>query len=541
MLSQMAGCFASTGPEMRYDAVIVGYGPVGATLAMLLSHGGLRVAIVEKQPTMFDKPRAITLDHEVMRAFQACGVADEIGPITEPHTGTHFLGMKGQVIKIFDPLPPPHPLGWPPSGTFIQPELEQILRNAVGLRANIDVFLAHEAVGIAQHPSEVNLAIRDLRQSGQRILKCRYLLGCDGANSFVRTALDAGEEDLAFDEWWMVVDAWLHRQPAVREKCLQYCWPSRPGTFVVGPRNLRRWEIKLLPGERPEDFNSKHSVLAMLGRFTDLDSIDIWRWAVYRFHAAVAERWQEDRVFLLGDAAHQMPPFLGQGLCAGIRDAVNLAWKLIAVLRQGLDAVLLESYQRERRPHVRAIVEAAKAFGRIVGELDPAAAAVRDEELAGQLARGEAETIRQRYIPGLTTGIIATEPTGNPEQAAGSLFVQPRVRGANGKTPRFDDIIKPRFLLATTSSQAQSWLSPASLRLLQRLDAEQVVIAEEEGAHLQSPIHHVIETEGLFASWARQQACDAVVVRPDRYVYGVASDASTLNALVERLHRTLFA
>jgi 3-(3-hydroxy-phenyl)propionate hydroxylase len=527
------------GLDMRYDAVIVGYGPVGATLAMLLSQGGLRIAIVEKQPTMFDKPRAITLDHEVMRAFQACGVADEIEPITVPHPGTHFLGMSGQVIKIFDPLPPPHPLGWPPTGTFIQPELERILRNAVGRQANIDVFLGHEAIAITSHPSGVSLAIRSLRQAGQQTLECRYLLGCDGANSFVRTALEVGEEDLAFDEWWMVVDAWLHRQPAAREKSLQYCWPSRPGTFVVGPKNLRRWEIKLLPGERPEDFNGEPHVLSMLGHFTDPDTIDIWRWAVYRFRAAVAERWQQHRVFLVGDAAHQMPPFLGQGLCSGIRDAVNLAWKLTAVLRQDVDATLLESYQRERRPHVRAIVEAAKAFGRIVGELDPGAAAVRDAELAGQLARGEAETIRQRYIPGLTAGIIATDPAGNPEPAAGTLFVQPQVRGSDGQTLRFDDIVKPRFLLATTRSQALSWLNPSSQRLLQRLGAEQVVIAEA-GGDLQSPIRHVIETEGLFASWVKQHACDAVVVRPDRYVYGIARDAGTLNALVERLDRTLF-
>jgi 3-(3-hydroxy-phenyl)propionate hydroxylase len=525
---------------MRYDAMIVGYGPVGATLALLLSHGGLRVAIVEKQPTMFDKPRAITLDHEVMRTFQACDVADEIAPITAPHTGTHFLGMSGQVIKMFDPLPPPHPLGWPPSGTFIQPELERVLRNAVGLRANIDVFLAQEAIAIAQHTSGVRLASRKLGHADQQVLEGRYLLACDGANSFVRTALEVGEEDLAFDEWWMVVDAWLHHQPSVREKSVQYCWPSRPGTFVVGPRNLRRWEIKLLPGERPEDFDGEASVRAMLGRFADPDSIDIWRWAVYRFHAAVAERWQQHRVFLLGDAAHQMPPFLGQGLCAGIRDAVNLAWKLIAVLRNGVDAALLGSYQRERRPHVRAIVEAAKAFGRIVGELDPAAAALRDAELAGQLARGEAETIRQRYIPGLTSGIIATDSAGHPERAAGTLFVQPRVRGPDGNTLLFDDLIKPRFLLATTRSQAHDWLSPLAQRLWERLGGKQVVISEA-GGHPQRPIRHVVETDGLFASWARQLGCEAVIVRPDQYVYGVAGDAGTLNALVERLHRTLFA
>jgi 3-(3-hydroxy-phenyl)propionate hydroxylase len=525
---------------MRYDAVIVGYGPVGATLALLLSHGGLRVAIVEKQPTMFDKPRAITLDHEVMRTFQACGVANEIAPITAPHTGTHFLGMSGQVIKMFDPLPPPHPLGWPPSGTFIQPELEGILRNAVGLRADIDVFLAQEAIAIAQHTSVVSLAIRKLGHADQQILEGRYLLGCDGANSFVRTALEIGEEDLAFDEWWMVVDAWLRHQPSVREKSVQYCWPSRPGTFVVGPRNLRRWEIKLLPGERPEDFEGEPSVRAMLGRFADPDSIDIWRWAVYRFHAAVAERWQQDRVFLLGDAAHQMPPFLGQGLCAGIRDAVNLAWKLIAVLRHGVDVALLESYQRERRPHVRTIVEAAKGFGRIVGELDSAAAALRDAELAGQLARGEAETIRQRYIPGLTAGIIATDSAGHPERAAGTLFVQPRVHDPDGKTSLFDDLIKPRFLLATTTSHAHDWLSPSSQCLWERLGGERVVISEA-GENPQCPIRHVVEIDGLFASWARQLGCEAVIVRPDRYVYGVAGDAGTLNALVERLHRTLFA
>jgi 3-(3-hydroxy-phenyl)propionate hydroxylase len=529
---------------MRYDALIVGYGPVGATLALLLSRGGVRVAIVEKRPAMFDKPRAFTLDHEVMRAFQACGVAGDVEPILAPHPGTHFLGMKGQVIKVFDPLPAPFPLGWPPTGTFIQPELEQVLRNAVARQSNIEVFLAHEAAAIAQDASGVSLVIRDATHGGQKVLTGRYLLGCDGANSFVRTTLGIGEEDLAFDEWWMVVDAWLRRLPTSREKSFQYCWPSRPGTFVVGPRNLRRWEIKLLPGERPEDFGTQDHVVRLLRGFTDVDLLEIWRWAVYRFRAVVAECWRQQRVFLLGDAAHQMPPFLGQGLCAGVRDAVNLSWKLIAVARQGVDAAVLDSYQRERRPHVRAIVAAAKAFGRIVGELNPAAAALRDDELAGQLARGEAETIRQRYIPGLTAGIIATDPAGKPAGAAGSLFVQPRVRATlDGEPLRLDDMIEPRFLLATTTRSAQSWLSPASQHVWRQLGGVQVVIAEDGRCvqqHVPSAVRHMIETEGLFAGWAREQRCEAIVVRPDRYVYGVAHDAQTLNAVVERLGRQLF-
>ena len=205
--------------------------------------------------------------------------------------------------------------------------------------------------------------------------------------------------------------------------------------------------------------------------FVDPAAIEVWRSAVYRFHALLAERWRCERVILLGDAVHQTPPFLGQGMCAGIRDAANLAWKLGLVLQRGADEGLLDSYEAERKPHVRTLVTLAKQFGEIIGELDPAAARVRDATLRGQLARGEAETVRQRFIPGLSAGAIDTEAGASP--LSGTLFVQPRV----GSQELLDDVLQDRFLIATVSEAAQGWLSSRSLELWRRIAGERVVIA----------------------------------------------------------------
>jgi 3-(3-hydroxy-phenyl)propionate hydroxylase len=429
------------------------------------------VAVVDAARDIYDKPRAIALDHEVMRIFQACGCAHEIAPFTAPHPGTHYLGVDGRVIKKFDPLPPPYPLGWPPTATFVQPELEALLRASVAGARNVDILLGEPAVAFAQDGAGVTLTLR-----GRPGLRARYLLACDGANSIVRKQLDVPLEDLAFDEWWLVVDVRLVGEAALPEKCIQYCWPSRPATFVLGPGNLRRWEIKMLPGETPEEFGQADNVKRLLSRFVDADSVEIWRSAVYRFHALLAERWRHGRVFLLGDACHQTPPFLGQGMCAGIRDAANLAWKLALVLREGAPERLLDSYERERAPHVRRLVATAKEFGQIIGELDAAAARARDDRLRGQLERGEAETIRQRYIPDLTSGIIDQRPSA---LAAGALFVQPRVRQPGGAA-LLDDVLPFRFLIVTATADAQAWLTPGAHAKWRRLRGERVILRRQD-------------------------------------------------------------
>jgi 3-(3-hydroxy-phenyl)propionate hydroxylase len=516
-----------------YDALIVGFGPTGATLANLLARSGLDIAVVDAAREVYDKPRAITFDHEVMRVFQACGRAYEIAPFTAPHPGTHYLGVDGEIIKKFDPLPPPHPLGWTPTSSFVQPQVEGLLRAGVTDVPNVDIFLGEPAVAFTQDDEAVALTLRDGRS-----LRARYLLACDGANSFVRKQLDVPLEDLAFDEWWLVVDVRLVREAELPAKCVQYCWPSRPSTFVLGPGNLRRWEIKLLPGEVPEEFGQPDNVRRQLSRFVDLDAIEIWRSAVYRFHALLAERWREGRVFLLGDACHQTPPFLGQGMCAGIRDAANLAWKLALVLRDGASDALLDSYQRERAPHVRALVATAKEFGQIIGELDADAARERDQRLRGELGRGEAETIRQRYIPDLAAGVIDDR---NGAKGAGTLFVQPHVRQPAGAV-LLDDVLPFRFLIVATTADALSGMTPAARATWRRLRGERVVLhpPDRAGGALADGVRELTETDGLFAAWAQSHGCVAAVVRPDRYVFGLARDAVELNRLVADVHRQVF-
>lgn len=515
---------------MIYDALIVGLGPVGATLANLLARRGLRIGVIEAEREIYDKPRAITLDHEVMRILQACGLAHRIAPFTAPHPGTTYLGIDGKVIKIFDPLPPPYPLAWPPTASFVQPAVEAILRDALAASGN-DVLLDTRALDFAQDADGVTVTVGSM-DGPERTLRARYLVGCDGANSFVRKRLGIAVEDLAFDEWWMVVDVRIVRPVELPRKSIQYCWPQRPATFVLGPGNLRRWEIKLLPGEDPAEFGQPDNVIRQLARFVDPACIEVWRSAVYRFHALLAERWRLGRVFLAGDACHQTPPFLGQGLCAGMRDASNLAWKLTMAVRDGAPDTLLDTYEVERKPHVRAVVASAKQFGLIIGELDPVAARRRDETLRAQLERGEAETIRQRYIPNLSAGVIDREDSG---AVAGTLFVQPHVSGPDGIAGLLDDLLAFRFLIATTSTDAQAWLTPASREIWQQLGGERIVIAraDEAIASGDGALLQVVEDDELFAGWAQHHGYKAFVVRPDRYVFGAANDADGLNRLIE--------
>lgn len=514
-----------------YDVAIIGYGPVGATFANLLSRYGWKIAVIEQQPDIYDKPRAITIDHEVLRVFQSCGIANVMEKGIAPHPGTHYLGVDGEIIKVFDPMPPPHPLGWVPTATMVQPNVERALRAQFGKYGNADIFLPAHALDFEQDDDGVSLTIEadGIRKS----IRTRYLVGCDGANSPTRKALGIPLDDLAFDEWWMVVDAFAADPAKRQDKCFQYCWPSRPGTFLPGPGALRRWEIKLLPGETPQDFSSEASVVKVLGAFTDTSDLTIWRSAVYRFHALLAKQWRAGRVFLMGDAVHQTPPFLGQGLSAGIRDAFNLAWKLDLVLAGKADDALLDTYAAERQPHVGAVVATAKEFGKIIGELDVDAAKARDQRLRAELRDGTAQTIRQKFIPDLTTGLIAT---GAP--LAGALFVQPNVRQQNNVLARLDDVISAGFVIAATSAEALQWMTAELRRSWDKLGGASIVIRDAPLA-VAGNVTVLCEQNGLFTEWMWAAGVEAVLIRPDRYVFGGAKTAEQLNALVRRLIKAL--
>ena len=301
-----------------------------------------------------------------------------------------------------------------------------------------------------------------------------------------------------------------------------------------------------MPGETPAEFDDPARVRAVLADHVDTAAVEIWRSATYRFAARVGTEWRKGRVLLAGDAIHQTPPFLGQGLGSGIRDAANLAWKLVHIRRAGFNAALLDSYRDERRPHVVAVVEAAKEFGKIVGELDMDRARARDAELAAELASGRMETRRQKFIPDLETGILDPEP-GVPwaDQVAGKLMIQPEVYAPDGSKRLLDDLVPMEWLYVTAGMEEQGWMEGLE-DLWRSIGGRRIVILPEEGmvpsgasSGSTTGIEGIRETDGRFAHWCDSIGLNTFVVRPDRNVYagvlGQADLAAKVRWLGERL------
>jgi 3-(3-hydroxy-phenyl)propionate hydroxylase len=525
-------------PVEPLDVIVAGYGPAGATIAGLLGRRGWRVAVLDQAAAIYDKPRAITADHEVLRVLQEIGIADEVAAMSAPHPGTDYTGLEGQVIKRFYPGPD-EPLGWVQNWMFVQPELEATMRRAVQRMPSVQALLQHQLLDVSQDADIVEARVRRLTDDTTHTLRARWLIAADGASSTVRKQFSPVIEDLAFDEWWLVVDAWVRGPVELPPRCVQYCRPSRPGTYIVGPNALRRWEIKMLPGETPQQFEDHAEVWRVLGEFVDTSNLEHCRTAIYRFHALVVQQWRHERVFLLGDAAHQMPPFLGQGLCAGVRDAFNLAWKLDAVMLGRATPQLLDTYTEERKRHVRTVVGHAKAFGLIIGELDEHAARERDKRLEVDLLSGKAEMVRARFTPGLEVGLIDRDAEGVPTAGAGELFVQPWVREAGAHWQRLDDVVGANFAIVTTSADVLSALDEEAIASWRALAGRFVCVHDPVTGDMRDTLV-LQEREALLSDWLRNLGAVAALVRPDRYVYGVACSAEELRRLVRELADEIF-
>ena len=499
--------------QQSFDVVIVGFGPAGATCACLLGSYGIRTLAIDRSPDVYARPRAFALDHEIMRVFQNLGMADAILPHTAPFTPSEYYGAGGQLIKRLGSIPPPYPLGWPPNMVFNQPPVEAALRARAGELASVTVELGTELVGLAQSQDGVELQLRDV-DGKARTVNARYAIGCDGASSKVRELLDIAFEDLDFDEPWLVVDMLVDERAAARlpQVSIQYCEPGRPTTYLIGTPGHRRWEIMLLPGEDPRSMEAESEVWRLLARWLTPSEGKLWRSASYRFHALVAREWRRGRVFLAGDAAHQQPPFIGQGMCQGVRDVANLAWKLRLALEGKAGDALLDTYAEERGAHVRRLTSAIKGIGRLICERDPAAAHARDAKLLAE-AGGEVRTQpRQHLIPPIEGGFVGADA----HPANGTLFPQPTIAQA-GADVLLDEIAGSGLRLILSGA-----LAPASqpiVDLAARIGARVVCFGGAGGLR---------ESGDVLAQWFEKHACAAAIVRPDHYVYGVAATAPAL-------------
>ncbi|TWB70712.1 3-(3-hydroxy-phenyl)propionate hydroxylase [Nitrospirillum amazonense] len=487
-----------------YDVAIVGFGPSGAVAAGLLGQAGVRTYVCDRSTEVYDKPRAIALDHEIMRVFQHLGVAEAVEPWVEPFTPSEYYGVDGQLIKRFTTVAPPFPLGYTPSLVFTQPPVEAILRDRARALPSVTVDLGVTLEGLEQDAGGVTLALRHAMGAAKAI-RARYVIGCDGASSLVRTLLGIELDDLAFDEPWLVVDVRVNERgqaklPAVS---VQYCDPDRPATYVIGPGNHRRWEISLNEGEDLREAATEAGAWRLLSRWLTPEDGTLWRQASYRFHALVAHDWRRGRAFLAGDAAHQQPPFLGQGMCQGIRDVANLAWKLAAVLEGHGGEGLLDSYGVERSRHVRDLTGRIKAIGAVICERDRDLARMRDRRLLAEAGGPVRDEPRQNVLPRLEEGLLAV----TPHPANGTLFPQPWILDVDGRRRRLDSLTGTGWRLVIVDD----WTGPEAVAALPGLALVRVGAGGLE------------EADGVLAAWFKTHACSAALVRPDNYVYGVGT------------------
>jgi 3-(3-hydroxy-phenyl)propionate hydroxylase len=509
------------------DVAIVGFGPVGASLAALLGRRGVRVAVFDKSGQIYPLPRAFALDHEALRVFQEIGIAGALAPHMTPYRPTIYQGSDGEPIQHLDMGPSPYPLAWAPSYTFNQPALEAALRRAVGEMPSVSVHLGHEVAQIEQSATHARLGVR--RPDGtQAALEARYVVACDGGASPTRRRLGLKLRSLEFDEPWIVVDMHVAEErlgqlPATN---VQYCRPERPCTYVVGPGTHRRWEFLLLPHEAEQREMPHDAIWALLAPWLSPADARIWRAATYRFHAVVLEQWRAGRVLLAGDSAHQMPPFLAQGMCQGLRDAVNLAWKLEWVLGGRAPERLLDSYGEERGPQVEAVTATVKRLGQIICERDPARAAARDRRLREEQGGQVRMQIRQSLLPGVHHGLIDRD-----EAPAGTPFPQAMARIEPGAAPRrMDDLLPVGFLLvlrrAPDAATFRAWADAAAA-----LGAQ--VLCIDPSATLPG-LSTLTEADGLLAAWFERHGCEAALMRPDHLVYGTARSLEDVAGLLRR-------
>ena len=494
------------GSEHHADVAIVGYGPVGALLGCLLGKRGLSVAIIERELEILQSPRAVHFDGEVMRIFQAAGVADAMTGIARASTqGMHFVNAAGKTLMIRRGMEGIGPHGWHHDYYFHQPDLERVLRQGAERFPTLRVFTGSEVTAISEHGDLSLVRFEGPPGVGTRHIPARYVIGCDGARSLVRRLIGSSCEDLGLHQPWLVVDLIMRRDLSLPNYTVQHCNPERPMTqgYVTGRR--RRWEIMLMPGDDPSAMVEPEVVWPLLRKWVSPDDAEIERSALYTFHSVIANGWRKGRMTIAGDAAHQTPPFLGQGMCAGMRDAANLAWKVDLVVHGWASDALLDSYESERKPHVRDFIALAVRVGAVIQATDPRAAEERDRRI-GQ----DSPEFFEVPQPQLGMGVRVEGPP-----PCGVVFPQPRL--ADGAL--LDEAVGGRFAV------------------LGRRDVLAAVPEDIRGQWNIMDIATIADGGDAVDGWLNLHGAGAVIVRPDRYVFGTAHDAEQLCVLTSEVSR----
>jgi 3-(3-hydroxy-phenyl)propionate hydroxylase len=490
---------------MMVDVIVLGCGPVGATLANLLAQQGVRALVLEREASVYHLSRAGHFDAEVMRVFQGIGIAQDLEKTTQVTHASRFVDADGALLLESRRRLEKGRHGWCSDYMFFQPTLETMLRSRLAtLTRRADLLLRHDVFSVEEVNDGMVVSAENLETNRLARFGCKYVVGCDGARSLVRRLIGSEHEDLGFGQRWLVVDVRQHSDLQLEKVSTHHCNPERPMFTTVLSQDILRWEMMVKDTDDPAWISTPEAIWELIGqsiRPIPRNAGTVLRSAVYNFESLVANRWREGGLLIAGDSAHRTPPFLGQGLCAGIRDAANLAWKLAAVLSGRADDSLLDTYETERKPHVREFIASAVALGEILQMADPEKLAVR------------ARTLREHPEqfappdPSLGPGLSAHHGAG----IVGRQFPQPQVRGQ-----LLDEHIGHAFGLVF----ADGFLTSDEVADLALRYPKLRCIALDRAAMDSLGAPHDVE---------------AALLRPDRYVHATAHTPDQVPALLESL------
>ncbi len=517
-----------------FDVVVVGCGPVGGLAANYLGLQGLSTLILERDLVLFSQPRAFSCDDEAQRNFQAAGLEGELAVDLWPCKNMDYIDGSRRVLGTVAFAELDFGLSHPAIAFFNQPQLETVLRKGLQRFPHSELRLGHELVGYTQDADFVTVQIKERRTGRVREVRARFLLGCDGSHSTVRALMGVKMVGTAYEEPWIAISG----TTTAPEPDFTYyvCDPQRPGFVTRCVYNEVRMDFLLHENERTEVMEKQEVVERLLAQYVDPKKIQLQRASVFTFQAKVAERWRDGRVFLLGDAAHVMPPFAGQGLCSGIRDAINLCWKLTLVSRGAAGDALLDTYERERHPHAVDMINTTIAMGRVLLARNRVIAALRNAllKLLFRIPRTRRFVRNYEFKPKalVNQGLIAGGRQ-RKDSAEGSYFPQPKVSLPGGKTVRLDDVYGHGFVVLTLAGASDTVRQSAEALAREVGGLALRILPAERAAEARNG--DVVDTSGKLAAWFAQYQADAAVIRPDRYVYG----ASRGSAGIEHLRKEL--
>ena len=478
----------------EFDVTIVGLGPAGGTLANLLAMHGFSILILDREKSFYPLPRAVHFDDEIMRVFQTIGITKDFLKYTIINKGTKFVNSREKVILDW---PRPKKItdnGWYPSYRFHQPDLEKQLRKKLKKYKKVFIEQNSEVKKITNSKNHVDIVYTNTRNHKKYYVRSKYLVGCDGANSVTRKQMKTKMDNLGFTQKWAVVDLILKKKKNnLPDRTIQYSNPKQPATYCRNVGKRRRWEFAIKKNQSDKKVLSENYIWNFLKPWLNKSEAIIERKTIYQFESAIARKWRKGRIFIAGDAAHLMPPFMGQGMCAGIRDASNLAWKIATCLRVKHNDTFLNTYQTERSLNVKEYIETTMRMGEFVNAVE--SIQITDNIRSDNKGIKSMQSIRPKMGKGL----------GNlKDKNRGKIFPQFKL---NKNRSLDDNFSKKGILILSTDIKT-------------KVSKNYTLVNSKKFKKLSVYLKN-INTK-------------AVIVRPDRFILGSANSNQEINLLLKK-------